>query len=145
MWTGRNLVDKRLYTFYTQELFSGSQKCQDSVTGSLNNFIGFGLFCLGTAGFSLEKKNVNKYFKVSRARKEREEKNCKTYITQQYYPRIPSCKGRGRNKLLKLHRTSLTLSHSHTLKTLDLLTILSQSLRPHTGVNPPPRPSHYTV
>lgn len=59
VWTGRNLVDKSHYTFYTQKLFSGSQKCQDSVTGSLNNFIRFGLFCLGSAGFNLAKTSIS--------------------------------------------------------------------------------------
>lgn len=59
VWTGRNLEDRSHYTFYTQKPFSESQKCQDSVTGSLNNFIGFGLFCFGSAGFNLAKMSIS--------------------------------------------------------------------------------------
>lgn len=59
MWTRSNLVDKSRYTFYTQKPFSGSQKCQDSVTGCLNNFIGLGFICLGSAGSNLAKMSIS--------------------------------------------------------------------------------------
>ena len=55
VWTGRSLVDKSHCSFYIQKLFSGSQKCQDSVTDCLNNFIEFELFCLSSAGSTLAK------------------------------------------------------------------------------------------
>lgn len=59
VWTRSNPVDKSRYTFYTQKPFSGSQKCQDSVTGCLNNFIGLGFICLGSAGSNLAKLSIS--------------------------------------------------------------------------------------
>lgn len=49
VWTGRFLVEKDHCSFYTPKLFSSSQKCQGSVTGRRNNFIGLALFCMGSS------------------------------------------------------------------------------------------------
>lgn len=48
-WTGRFLVDKDHCRFYTPKLFSSSQKCQGSVTGRRDNFIGLAGFCMGSS------------------------------------------------------------------------------------------------
>lgn len=135
MWTGRNLVDKSHYTFYTQKLFNGSQKCQDSVTGSLNNFIGFGLFGLGSAGFNLAKMSIS----ISRGWREVKLQVLQTHITQQYYLRVPSCKGRRTNKLLKLQQSFLTHKHRNSDRSLNPFLLSG-----HTLCEPTCSPSHYT-
>lgn len=70
VWTGRILVDNNHCSFYTPKLFSSSQKCQGSVTGRFNNFIGLGLFRMGSSYCThthtdthSQKKNP-RYFKV---------------------------------------------------------------------------------
>lgn len=58
---------------------------------------------------------VNKYFKVLRVRADVKLTVLKTHITERYRPRVPSCKERDKNTLLKSHRSFLTLSHTQTL------------------------------
>ena len=54
-----------LFTF--RNFSAGARSVRTVSRGSLNNFIGFGLFCSGSAGFNLAK-NVNKHCKVLEVR-----------------------------------------------------------------------------